>query len=85
MRQREMKREDVSKVESLLVDVLVEGELVYDLPPIEEMREQRKADVRRLDPGIRRLLNPHIYHVSLTQRLWDLKRELIRSAMEQSR
>jgi nicotinate phosphoribosyltransferase len=48
------------------------------------MRQQRLADVRRLDPGVRRLVNPHIYHVSLTERLWDLKQELIRSAMEKS-
>jgi nicotinate phosphoribosyltransferase len=34
---------------------------------------------------VTRLLNPHIYHVSLTQRLWDLKQDLIASAMEQSR
>jgi nicotinate phosphoribosyltransferase len=41
--------------------------------------------VRRLDPGVRRLMNPHIYHVSLTQALWDLKQELIGEAMSQSR
>lgn len=26
------------------------------------------------------LMNPHTYHVSLTERLWDLKQELIQSA-----
>jgi nicotinate phosphoribosyltransferase len=40
--------------------------------------------VRRLDPGVRRLMNPHIYHVSLTQELWDLKQDLIRSAAAKS-
>ena len=34
----------------------------------------------RLDPGVRRLVNPHIYHVSLSQRLWDLKQTLIEAA-----
>jgi hypothetical protein len=29
-------------------------------------------------------MNPHIYHVSLTQELWELKQELIRSAAEKS-
>jgi len=48
------------------------------------MRQRREADTRRLDPGVKRLMNPHIYHVSLTQRLWDLKQHLIRSAMEES-
>jgi len=81
---RSLARSDVAEIEPLLEDVLVEGELVYELPTLEEIRERRRADVRRLDPGVRRLMNPHIYHVSLTQRLWDLKQELIRSAMDKS-
>jgi nicotinate phosphoribosyltransferase len=81
---RSLARADVAEIEPLLVDVLVEGELVYELPTLEEIRARRQADVRRLDPGVRRLMNPHIYHVSLTQRLWDLKQELIQSAMEKS-
>lgn len=80
-----MPREAISRVEPLLVDVLDEGRLVYDLPPIEEMRRLRLEDVRCLDPGVRRLMNPHIYHVSLTPRLWHLKQDLIRSAMEKSK
>ena len=83
-RYRTLAREEMAELEVLLVDVLVEGKLVYDLPSLEEMRERRTADVRRLDAGVRRLMNPHIYHVSLTQRLWDLKQELVRSAMDKS-
>ena len=41
------------------------------------MREQRKDDMANLHPGVRRIMNPHRYHVSLTQGLWDLKRALI--------
>jgi len=83
-RYRVLEQDAVSEIEPLLVEVLKEGRLVYDLPTLEQIREQRKADVRRLDPGVRRLVNPHIYHVSLTQRLWDLKQTLVRSAMEKS-
>ncbi len=78
---RTLGRGEVTEIEPLLVDVLIEGRLVYDPPPIEEIRRQRQADVSRLDPGVRRLVNPHIYHVSLTQRLWDLKQELIATAL----
>jgi nicotinate phosphoribosyltransferase len=81
---RTLNRDDVSEIEPLLVDVLKEGKMIYDLPSIEEMREQRQADMERLDSGVRRLVNPHIYHVSLTGRLWDLKQALIRSAGEES-
>ncbi len=84
-KQRTLASDEITEVESLLVDVLREGRRVYELPNIEQIRERREADVSRLDPGVRRLLNPHIYHVSLTERLWNLKQELIRSAMEQSR
>jgi nicotinate phosphoribosyltransferase len=41
------------------------------------MRELRRGDVDRLDTGVRRIMNPHIYHVSLSQRLWDLKQQLL--------
>lgn len=78
---RFLTRENISKIESLLVEVLAEGKLVYELPDIEEMRLWRIADVERLDAGVRRIMYPHIYHVSLTQKLWDLKQELIKSAM----
>jgi len=80
---RTLDRDDVSKIEPLLVDVLREGKPVYDLPSIEEMREHRRADMERLDPGVKRLVNPHVYHVSLTERLWKLKQELVESVREE--
>jgi nicotinate phosphoribosyltransferase len=76
-KQRSLKRNQLAEIEPLLVEVLCEGKLVYELPTIEIMRARREADVERLDPGVRRIMYPHIYHVSLTQRLWDLKQALI--------
>lgn len=40
---------------------------------------RRLADLERLDPGVRRLVNPHVYHVSLSTKLSRLKQELIGS------
>jgi nicotinate phosphoribosyltransferase len=79
-RYRTLHRDDIQGIEPLLIDVLQDGRLVCELPSIEEMRAVRRADMNRLDAGVRRLLNPHIYHVSLTQRLWELKQQLIESA-----
>ena len=79
-----LNRSEISEIEPLLVDVLVDGKQVYDLPSIERMRAQREADVERLDPGVRRLMNPHIYHVSLTRKLWDYKQDLIRELSERT-
>jgi nicotinate phosphoribosyltransferase len=60
------------------VEVLAAGRQVMETPKLDQIRHQRRADVERLDPGVRRLMNPHIYHVSLTQSLWDLKGQLLR-------
>jgi len=77
--QRTLERKEISEIELLLEDVLRDGILVCDLPTIDEMRERRQADLERLDPGVRRIINPHVYHVSLTEALWHLKQELIES------
>jgi nicotinate phosphoribosyltransferase len=81
---RSLAGEAISRFEPLLVDVLIRGKLVYTLPTLDQIRQQRVADVEALDPGIRRLVNPHIYHVSLSQKLWDLKQGLIEAAMRQN-
>ncbi len=81
---RTLVRSEISEIEPLLVTVLDGGKLVYDMPDIEEMRRIRRADVERLDPGVRRLINPHIYHVSLSQKLWHTKQEYIRTLMAEA-
>jgi len=78
---RHLEQWEISKVEPLLVQILDQGNMVYELPSIEQIRELRVADVDRLDIGVRRIMYPHIYHVSLTQRLWDLKQKFIKSAL----
>lgn len=75
---RTLENLNMYQVEALLVDVIKDGKLVYDMPDINAMRQLRIADIGRLDAGVRRIMNPHIYHVSLTQKLWDLKQEMIR-------
>ncbi|MGC9397964.1 MAG: nicotinate phosphoribosyltransferase [Anaerolineae bacterium] len=81
-KRRSLRQKEISKVDPLLVDILDEGRRVYDPVSIDELRERRRADIAQLDPGVRRIVNPHIYHVSLTPRLWDLKQALIRTAQE---
>lgn len=81
---RTIARHDLSAIEPLHVEILREGKVLAETPPLEELRQKRIEDVERLDPGIRRLVNPHIYHVSLTQPLWDLKQRLIAEARNSS-
>lgn len=72
---------ELAFIEPLLSDVLVDGRLVADMAGIEEMRSRRDADLERLDAGVKRLIQPHTYHVSLTQRLYDLKQRLVNEAL----
>ncbi len=81
---RSLRHGDISEVEPLLVDVLHDGKRVGEEPTIEDMRARRRADLDRLDPGVRRVMNPHIYHVSLTERLWNYKQDLIRSVLQEA-
>jgi nicotinate phosphoribosyltransferase len=75
---RRMDARSISEIEPLLVDVMVDGNISYPMPSIEQMRALRDRDLERLDSGVKRIMYPHIYHVSLTRRLWDLKQELVR-------
>jgi len=77
---RAMNRENISNAEPLLVKILDRGKLVYDFPTIDELRAKRKSDMNSLDSGIKRIVNPHIYHVSLSDELWNLKENLIKSS-----
>ncbi len=77
---RVLEQDEVSEVEPLLVEVLRDGQRMIDVPTIADMRARREADIERLDPGVKRMINPHIYHVSLTEGLWRLKQGLIASA-----
>ncbi len=78
-KRRILRREEISGVEPLLTPVTRGGVLAAPFPSLSGMRELRQRDVERLDPGVRRLVNPHRYHVSLSEPLWNLKQELISS------
>lgn len=66
----------------LLEPVLDGGEVVAaggaeGLHDLEAMAQRREADLAALDAGVRRLINPHVYHVSITDDLLRTKQELI--------
>lgn len=67
----------LSEIEPLLVTIFDQGKSVYKFPEIDATRYARNTDLERLDPGVKRIINPHTYHVSLSQRLWSLKQDLI--------
>ncbi|MCK4415011.1 MAG: nicotinate phosphoribosyltransferase [Candidatus Eisenbacteria sp.] len=69
---------DIQAVEPLLVPVMRGGELVGVQPSLEEIRRRTRAQLAQLHPTSRRLLNAHIYKVSLTERTLRMRQELRR-------
>ena len=76
-KKRSLTCDQLSEVEPLMEEIIRTGEMVYDLPSLEAIRQTRARDMDRLYPGVKRIMNPHEYHVSLTQKLWDLKQSLV--------
>jgi nicotinate phosphoribosyltransferase len=77
--QRTLRKEEIVQAEPLLQTILDQGRPAYTFPPIAAIRDVRRADLERLDPGVKRLMNPHIYHVSLSEKMWQMKQKLIAS------
>ncbi len=61
----------------LLVDIFRGGELVYDMPSLDEIRSYCRREVGTLWDEVKRFDNPHNYYVDLSQKLWDEKKRLI--------
>jgi len=79
---RTIERSNIQEIENLLVEVWGSSGRMVDPEPIETPRDRRRRDLVRLDPGVRRFMNPHIYHVSLTEDLWDLKQATVAAASD---
>lgn len=61
----------------LSVPVYEKGKLVYSLPGINEVREYCAKQVETLWDEVTRFENPHRYYVDLSQKLWDMRKELL--------
>ena len=61
----------------LQVPIFKNGELVYVLPRIEQIRENCKYHLSSMWDSVLRFYEPHTYYVDLSQKLWEIKRDLI--------
>jgi nicotinate phosphoribosyltransferase len=68
---------DYVRIEPLLAPQMIEGRIVVEFPTLRKLQERARANLRGLDATYRRILNPHLYKVSLSQALRDLKFLLI--------
>jgi len=62
----------------LLHPIFQAGKLVYDKPTIEEIRSYSNAQVNKLWEESLRFEKPHKFYVDLSQKLWELKQELLK-------
>ena len=61
----------------LQVPVFQGGELVYQLPALPEIQAYCRAQVDTLWDTVKRFENPHTYYVDLSQKLFDIKQDLL--------
>jgi len=67
-------------IRELLVPVFIDGRCVYQSPTISEIGQHLKDEKESLWPAFKRMVNPHGYHVDLSQNLWTLKQQLLSDA-----
>ncbi len=61
----------------LLVPIFQKGRLVYRSPDIADIRAYCARQVDNLWDEVKRFENPHNYYVDLSQKLWDVREELL--------
>lgn len=69
----------------LLIPIIKGGELVYTLPPIDEIAAYAQRELATLWPEYKRLNKPHYYKVDLSRPLWDMKDQMLRNARAAAR
>ncbi|MBO5269624.1 MAG: nicotinate phosphoribosyltransferase [Clostridia bacterium] len=64
-------------IRELLVPIFKNGELVYDLPDLDEIRAHCARELNSMWSSVLRFENPHNYYVDLSERLWQIKHDMI--------
>lgn len=62
----------------LLQPLFVKGKCVYEYPHIEKIKAYCKEQIDTLWDEVLRFENPHNYYVDLSQKLWDLKSDMLK-------
>lgn len=68
------------ELKELMVPIFKDGKLVYDKPSLKDICAREDESIASFFPEYRRVVNTQEYKVDLSQKLWDLKRELLNAA-----
>ncbi len=63
----------------IMIPVFEKGRQVYDPPPLKQVKAHADGELGSLEAETKRLINPHIYKVSLSDTLYDVKKRLLTS------
>jgi len=66
------------KVEALLIEIIKDGNIIENEPALQEIKGRAMEELKKLDATYKRLLNPHIYKVSLTEKAKNLKMKTLK-------
>ena len=66
-------------VKELLVPIFKNGELVYNIPTLKESAEYCKNSLALFEDENKRITNPHIHKVDLSDGLYELKQKMLKS------
>ena len=66
-------------VRELQVPIFQNGELVYELPELNDIKAYCRQQIHTLWDEVKRFENPHGYYVDLSQKLWDTRNDLLKS------
>jgi nicotinate phosphoribosyltransferase len=72
---------EYSAVRPLLAPVMKDGVVLRTAPPLAEVQKRTRDGLKKLDDTFKRLINPHVYKVSLSDRLKTLKQKLIEESL----
>ncbi len=67
------------EAKELMVPIFRNGKLVYEVPDLQASRAYCQRQVDSLWDEVKRFENPHNYYVDLSQKLWDIKQNLLNS------
>ena len=65
-------------IKPLQEKIFEHGQLVYQQPTLPEIQKYCREQIDTLWDEVKRFENPHNYYVDLSQKLWDIKQDLLR-------
>ncbi len=72
-----MRKNNYTLVRPMLTKQMEKGKRINAEPTLKELQDRVKENLSHFDKSYKRQINPHIYKVSLTGKLKDLKAELV--------